>query len=240
MSTDLLTKDEHGAAQAPPAATVAADEQQLRKAARRYVKRVHRLKVNAATWALGTIVVTALWVLVEWEANGAFERFGHTGEGDWNPTLWALAVGGWGLVVGIMALGVHFARPATEAEVDREVERLRRELPSTAAAAGRGLRRLARTRLERVQRLRFHVSAWILGMLVLTPLWALIEWQDNGGFERWSGNGNPGDWEPTILYVGGIWGFVIAAMALRSHFERPAAEDEVEREVERLRSRTER
>ena len=129
-------------------------------------RRVHRLKLNAAAWALGTVFVTTLWIVHEWLANGAFESFGHEGDaGQWNPTLWALVVGGWGLVVGIMALGELFTgHPA-----------------------------------------RFHAASWALGMAVLTPLWALIEWQDNGAFERWSENSRPGDWDPWILTVGAIW-----------------------------------
>ena len=69
-------------------------------------------------------------------------------------------------------------------------------------------------------RLQFHVAAWVLGMIVLTPLWALIEWQDNGGFERWSNNSQPGDWEPWILYVGGIWALAIAILAVSEYLSR--------------------
>jgi hypothetical protein len=49
-----------------------------------------------------------------------------------------------------------------------------------------------------------------MGIVVLAPLNALIEWQDNGGFQRFSGNSRPGSWDPWILYVGGIWALVIA------------------------------
>lgn len=62
--------------------------------------------------------------------------------------------------------------------------------------------------------LRFHAAAWALGMAVLTPLWALLEWQDNGGFARWSRNSRPGDWEPWIVYVAVFWAFGIAVLAL--------------------------
>jgi hypothetical protein len=141
-------------------------------------RRVYRLKLNALAWALGTLVLTTLWIVSQWTANGALESFGHEGEtGQWNPTLWALAVGGWGLVVGIMALGVRFE--------------------------GR--------------RWRFHLASWTLGMAVLTPLWALIEWQDNGAFERWSTDSQPGSWDPWILAVGGIWALAIALLASWHH-----------------------
>ena len=144
-------------------------------------RRVRRLKLNAAAWALGTILVTTLWVVVQWGANGAFETFGHEGDaGQWNPTLWAIVVGGWGLVVGIMALGVHFAG----------------------------------------SRSRFHLAAWSLGMLALTPLWALLEWQDNGAFERWRRNSQPGDWDPWILVVAGVWALAAAFLVLQDRRHR--------------------
>lgn len=74
----------------------------------------------------------------------------------------------------------------------------------------------------RMQRLKFHVAAWLLGMVVPTPLWALVEWQDNGSFERWSNNSQPGDWDPWILVVGGIWAFAaLGLFAVRSVRQAP-------------------
>jgi hypothetical protein len=95
------------------------------------------------------------------------------------------------------------------------------------------IRDWARKHVERVHRLKLHFAAFVLGMVVLTPVWLLVEWQDNGGFERWSSDGNPGDWEPWILWVALIWGFVLGAMALRTYFDRPATEAEIDREVRR-------
>ena len=237
MPTEMLTKDEHRASQTLPPTAVPTEKDELRAAAHRQVKRVRRLKINVAAWVLGTILLTTLWVLNEWQANGAFERFGNEGNpGDWSPTLWALGVGIWGLIVGITGLRVHFERPTTEAEVGREVERLQPHLTAKDAPAGAEFRRFTRSRLERIRRLKFHVAAWVLGMTVLTPLWALIEWQDNGGFERWSDNSQPGDWEPWILYIGGAWALVIAIFALQVYFDRPTTEAEIEREVRRLKS----
>ena len=44
--------------------------------------------------------------------------------GDWDPR-WILVVGGvWALVVAIFAVRVAFERPTTEAEIDRELERI--------------------------------------------------------------------------------------------------------------------
>jgi hypothetical protein len=69
--------------------------------------------------------------------------------------------------------------------------------------------------------LKFHVSAWALGMLVITPLNALIEWQDNGRFERLSSNSRPGSRDPWVLEIGGIWALVIAALAVVVYLDRP-------------------
>jgi hypothetical protein len=167
VATELLTKEEHRVSPAPVERIPPAGDDRAR--------RLRRLKLNAAAWSVGSALVTALWVLVQWSDNGSFQSFGHEGDtGQWNPTLWALVVGLWGLVVGIMALGVYFAG----------------------------------------HRWRFHAAAWALGMVVLTPLWALLEWQDNGAFERWSNNSRPGDWDPWILTVGAVWALAIGVLAL--------------------------
>ena len=193
MPTEMLTRDEHRVLEEPRRAARPTGPDELRMAAQRYAARVRRLKLTAAMWGVWTILITTLWVVDEWQANGAFERFGHEGDpGQWNPTLWALGIGIPTLIVGIMALGVYFVRPTADSAI------------------------------LRIQRLKFHVAAWLFGMVVLTPLWALIEWQDNGGFERWSNNSQPGDWDPWILTVGGVWAIAILGLfAVRQVFERP-------------------
>jgi hypothetical protein len=179
---------------------------------------VRRFKINLAAWVVGASLLTGLWVVSQWNANGAFERFAHEGNaGDWNPTLWALAVGVWGLVVGIMALRVHVERPVTAPEIDHAVGRLAPRDPATADE----MRRCARRHLEGIRRLRFHLAAWVLGMVVITPLNALIEWQDNGSFQRLSSDSQPGSWDPWVLPIGGIWALAIALLALVVHIDRP-------------------
>jgi hypothetical protein len=222
MPTEMLTKkdDETRAPSLP--ATVRTEETELRAAARDYDKRVRRFKINLVAWVVGAIMLTGLWVFTQWNANGAFERFAHEGNaGDWNPTLWALTVGVWGLVVGIMAFRVYFERPVTVTEVDGAVERLGPGLAAKYQATADEIRAFARRRLEGIRRLKFHVTAWVLGMVVITPLNALIEWQDNGGFERLSSNSQPGSWDPWVLYIGGIWALVIAGLALAVYIDRP-------------------
>ena len=99
------------------------------------------------------------------------------------------------------------------------------------------LRAWARKHVERVQRLKRDAAVFVLGMVALTAVWALVEWSDNGAFERFSGGNNPGDWEPWILYVALAWGFLVALDALKVYFDRPTAEAEIDRQIERLGSR---
>ncbi len=187
MPTEMLSGDEQSLTAESRRVTPAARADAPGVADQRYAERVRRLKWSVAAWGVWTIVVTTLWVTHEWNANGAFQSFGHEGEtGQWNPTLWAVGVGAVTLVVGIMALAVHFVRPTA----DRAVLRM--------------------------QQLKFHVAAWLFGMAMLTPLWALIEWQDNGSFERWSTNSQPGNWDPWILVIAGVWALaVLGLLAIR-------------------------
>lgn len=100
------------------------------------------------------------------------------------------------------------------------------------------LRVWARKHLERVRRLKMHVAAYVLGMLVLTPVWAFAEYESNGGFQRFSDNSQPGDWEPWILYVALGWGLFVVIDALKVYFDRPTTEAEIDREITRLSSRS--
>ncbi len=97
------------------------------------------------------------------------------------------------------------------------------------------LRRRARKRVERVHGVRTNAVAFLIGMAVLIPVWLVVEWQSAGGFERWSEGGRPGDWEPWILYIAIPWLLWVALVALSAYVERNK-EEEIEREVERLRS----
>jgi hypothetical protein len=96
------------------------------------------------------------------------------------------------------------------------------------------LRDWARKHVERVHRLKRNIAAFVLGMVVLAPIWALVEWQDNGGFKHLSDDGKPGDWEPWIFYVALIWGLFVGIDVLKTYFDRPATEAEVDRELRRL------
>jgi hypothetical protein len=166
-----------------PVDTDMSKSQALDAAEERQAWRVHRAKVSLAAWGVGTFLIGTLWVFYEWQVNGWFQRFAHEGNtGDWNPTLPVVLIGVWALVAGIIALRVHFEPPVVS------------------------------ERLARIGRLRFHAAAWALGLIVLTPINALIEWQDNGGFHRISRDSHPGSWDPWVAIVLGIWAAVIVVV----------------------------
>ena len=121
---ELLSKNEQTASQ--PAATAASPEDPLQEWARQHVQRVRRLKMNIAAYVAGMVALTGIWILVQWSDNGAFKRFDLSPDGtpgDWEPWILYVALV-WGLFVVIDALKVHFDRPTTEGEIDREVKRL--------------------------------------------------------------------------------------------------------------------
>jgi hypothetical protein len=99
------------------------------------------------------------------------------------------------------------------------------------------LREWARKHVERVHKLKRDVAIFLLGMATLTGIWAIVEWQDNGALQRLSDNGNPGDWNPWVLYVALVWGFFVLLDALKVYFDRPTTQTEIDRAVERIRSR---
>ena len=106
----------------------------------------------------------------------------------------------------------------------------------TSTAADDELRRWAREHIERVRRLKAHLAVFLVAMVVLTPIWALVEWQSAGGFERWSDGSQPGDWEPWILYIAVPWALLLVFAALKVHFDRPTTESAIDREVRRITS----
>lgn len=123
MATTLHEPHEQGGPGADPGAR---GEEELRRLALQHLERVRRFRLAVASYALGMVVLTAVWALTEYHNSGGWpQRLSDDGRpGDWNPWILWVAIG-WGFLVALDALKTYFRRPTTEAEVDREVERLR-------------------------------------------------------------------------------------------------------------------
>jgi len=100
------------------------------------------------------------------------------------------------------------------------------------------LRKLALRHLERVRKFKLYLFAYVLSMLVLTPVWIVTQYETADGWpEHLSSRSRyPGDWDPWIIWVALIGAFVVAIAAFRAYFDRADTEGEIEREIERLKS----
>jgi hypothetical protein len=109
-------------------------------------------------------------------------------------------------------------------------------MDTTDSPKSKELRAWARKRAELRRTLKLRAAAFGLGMLMLTPVWAMSEYLSAGGWPRHlSGNDYPGDWSPWIIWVALAWGFYVAMTALVLHYCRqPVGEPEIERELAQL------
>ncbi|MGZ4390514.1 MAG: 2TM domain-containing protein [Gaiellaceae bacterium] len=134
-------------------------------------------------------------------------------------------------------------RRREEAAVERRARTLRIERKvETMSTQDRNederLQEWARKRVKQGRSLKLRVAAFVLGMLILTPVWAVGEYLSAGGWpQRLSPNDNPGDWSPWIIWVALAWGFYVALSAVALHLHRPISDREVERELKRLTAR---
>lgn len=106
--------------------STAEDEAALRRMAVRHIARVRKLKLHATAFVLGMTILVPAWIVTEYvNADGWPKRFSdNANPGDWNPWIaWVVLI--WGFVVAVLALKAYFGRPTTEAEIERELERLR-------------------------------------------------------------------------------------------------------------------
>lgn len=98
------------------------------------------------------------------------------------------------------------------------------------------LRSQALAEVARRRRLRFHLGAFLLGLIFLGGPWVAINYMNAGGWpERLSDQGHPGDWNPTVLTVLIVWALLLAIHGLGTYSRRPATEAEVRRAAGRLR-----
>lgn len=99
------------------------------------------------------------------------------------------------------------------------------------------LRELAVKHLEHVRKLKLYAAAYVLALVILTPVWIVTEYMNADGWpQRLSDQANPGDWNPWILWVALAGAFIVGVAALRAYFGRPVTEADIEREVERIAS----
>jgi hypothetical protein len=111
--------------------------------------------------------------------------------------------------------------------------------PAPASSTDEELRRVAVRRLEQIRKFKLYATAYVLTLLVLTPVWIVTQYeQADGWIEHLSTRSRyPGDWDPWILWVVLIGGAIVAFAGLRAYFfDHPPTEADIDREVGRLKT----
>ena len=112
-------------------------------------------------------------------------------------------------------------------------------VPASASSYDDALRSLAVRHLELVRKFKLYLAVYVLSMLVLTPVWIVTQYETADGWLKHlsSRSRYPGDWDPWIIWVALVGAVIVAIAGLRAYVARAATEGEIEREIERLRSR---
>ena len=107
--------------------THATDDQSLRAQAVRQVERVRAFKLHLVASFLGMLVLTAIWAISEYHNAGGWPHdFSQSsGAGNvWNDwIIWPWIA--WAFIMSVRAYAVFARRPASETEIQREMERIR-------------------------------------------------------------------------------------------------------------------
>jgi hypothetical protein len=123
MATDPVTRSLNGTATMP----APDDERALRELAVKQVERVRSFKLHVIAFLFGTLVLGTVWVLTEYFDERTWpDRFADSNDvaGTWSPWFF-WAVGIWALILGIDAFRTYAHRPPSEAEIQKEIDRLR-------------------------------------------------------------------------------------------------------------------
>ena len=111
--------------------------------------------------------------------------------------------------------------------------------PAVTPSVDEELRKAAIRRLEQIRTFKLYVTAYVLSLLVLTPVWMVTQYEEaDGWLEHLSTRSRyPGDWDPWIIWVALIGGAIVVFAGLRAYYlDRPPTEADVDREVERIKS----
>ena len=108
---------------APPA-----EDEAVRTLAQRHLEHVRKFKLYLFVYALSLLVLTPVWIISQYETSpGWLKHLSSRSRypGDWDPWLiWVALVGA--VIVAIAGYRVYADRADSPAELEHEVERLKR------------------------------------------------------------------------------------------------------------------
>lgn len=103
------------------------EDKALRKLAIKHLENVRKFKLYLSVYVISMIVLAPIWVITQYDqADGWLEHLSSRSryQGDWDPWLiWVGLIGAF--IVAIAGYRAYFDRPETEADIQREVERLK-------------------------------------------------------------------------------------------------------------------
>jgi len=127
VPTETVTTNERVASEAVPGIVRSRDDETLRKLALRHLEHVRKFKLYVSVYVLSMLVLTPVWIVTQYEtADGWLKHLSSRSRypGDWDPwIIWVALIGAF--LVAIAGFRTYFDRPTTEADVEREVERLK-------------------------------------------------------------------------------------------------------------------
>ena len=107
--------------------THATDDQGLRAQAVRQVERVRSFKLHLVTSFLGMLLLTTIWAISEYHNAGGWPHDFSQSSGAsnvWNDwIIWPWIA--WAFIMSVRTYAVFAHRPASETEIQREMERLK-------------------------------------------------------------------------------------------------------------------
>jgi 2TM domain len=113
------------------------------------------------------------------------------------------------------------------------------DTPSSGDEDERALRELAVRQVERVRSFKLHAVTFVVGIVVLGGVWVLTEYFEEHSWPSRFADSNDvaGTWSPWFFWAVGIWTLILGIHALKTFARRPPTQGEIEREIERLKSR---
>jgi hypothetical protein len=132
MATDTTDRGRatHSEAEAEPGGPErdgAQEDRAVRELATRHLERVHSFKLHLISFIGGIVALGVIWMLTEYFQDNSWpSRFADADDGDpgtWNPWFF-YAVGIWAIVVAVHAVKTYAHRPPSEAEIQREIDRI--------------------------------------------------------------------------------------------------------------------
>ena len=113
------------------------------------------------------------------------------------------------------------------------------DLAATVRSRDETLRKLALRHLADVRKVKVYALTYLVGMIVLAPVWIVTQYETADGWPKHLSTRSryAGDWDPWIIWVALVGGFLVALAALRAYRSRGQTEADIQREIERLESK---